>query len=73
MAENENENNFLDDIMSDPNVGPEDEMTLDEMIAEDDNIVALKTEMSQLKDGYMRALADVENSRKRADLSLIHL
>ena len=52
MAENENENNFLDDIMSDPNVGPEDEMTLDEMIAEDDNIVALKTEMSQLKDGY---------------------
>lgn len=67
MAENENENDFLDDIMADQNIGPEDEMTLDEMVAEDHNVVALKTEVLELKDGYMRALADVENSRKRAD------
>ncbi len=67
MAENDNENQFLDDIMADPLGGPEDEMTLDEMAEEDDNIVALKSEISELKDAYMRALADVENSRKRAD------
>ncbi|MEN8840982.1 MAG: nucleotide exchange factor GrpE, partial [Octadecabacter sp.] len=67
MAENDNENQFLDDIMADPLGGPEDEMTLDEMAAEDDSTVALKTEISELKDAYMRALADVENSRKRAD------
>ncbi|AKS47712.1 molecular chaperone GrpE [Octadecabacter temperatus] len=67
MAENDNENQFLDDIMADPLGGPEDEMTLDEMAEEDDNIVALKSEISELKDAYMRALADVENSRKRSD------
>ncbi|HCP82185.1 MAG TPA: nucleotide exchange factor GrpE [Octadecabacter sp.] len=67
MAKNDNENQFLDDIMADPLGGPEDEMTLDEMADEDDNVIAFKTEIAELKDAYMRALADVENSRKRAD------
>ena len=68
MADNKEENDqFLDDIMAETDLGPEDELTLDEMVAEGDDIVALKTEIVELKDGYMRALADVENTRKRAD------
>jgi len=53
--------------MAETDLGPEDELTLDEMVDEGDDIVALKTEIAELKDAYMRALADVENSRKRAD------
>ncbi|MDC0116159.1 nucleotide exchange factor GrpE [Octadecabacter sp.] len=67
MADKDNTDQFLDDIMAETDLGPEDEMTLDEMVSEGDDIVALKTEIAELKDGYMRALADVENSRKRAD------
>ena len=33
----------------------------------DDELAALKAERDDLKDRYMRALADAENSRKRAD------
>lgn len=67
MADKDNTDQFLDDIMAETDLGPEDEMTLDQMADEGDDIVALKTELAELKDGYMRALADVENSRKRAD------
>ncbi len=67
MADKDNNDQFLDDIMAETDLGPEDEMTLDDLMAEGDDIVALKTEIAELKDGYMRALADVENSRKRAD------
>ena len=67
MAEKDNNEQFLDDIMANTDLGPEDDMTLDQMVEEGDDIAALKTEISELKDGYMRALADVENTRKRAD------
>ena len=67
MADKDNNDQFLDDIMAATDLGPEDEMTLDEMADEADDIVALKTEISELKDGYMRALADVENTRKRSE------
>jgi len=67
MAEKDNEEQFLDDIMTDPSAGPEDDMTLDELVAEGDEMDALRDENAQLKDAYMRALADAENTRKRAD------
>lgn len=67
MSDKDNNDKFLDDIMAETDLEPEDEMTLDQMADEDDNIVALKTEIADLKDAYMRALADVENSRKRSD------
>lgn len=66
MSDKDNDQ-FLDDIMAHTDLGPEDDMTLDQMVDEGDSIGALKTEIAELKDGYMRALADVENSRKRAD------
>ena len=63
----DNEDNFLDDIMAETGVGPEDDMTLDDLVAEGDDMDALREENNQLKDAYMRALADAENTRKRAD------
>ncbi|MEJ6813413.1 MAG: nucleotide exchange factor GrpE [Octadecabacter sp.] len=67
MADKDNE--FLDDIMADVNSGPEDEMTLEDLANEevDENVVDLHAQIAELKDAYMRALADVENSRKRSD------
>ncbi|PVA07668.1 nucleotide exchange factor GrpE [Thalassorhabdomicrobium marinisediminis] len=67
MADTDKNDQFLDDIMAETDLGPEDEMTLEQMADEDDSIVALKTEIQELKDGYMRALADAENTRKRAE------
>ncbi len=45
------------------------EMELDQadMTAANDEIEALKAERDDLRDKFMRALADAENSRKRAD------
>lgn len=45
------------------------EMDLDQadMTAANDEIEALKAERDDLRDKFMRALADAENSRKRAD------
>ncbi|WP_431297790.1 nucleotide exchange factor GrpE [Tabrizicola sp. BL-A-41-H6] len=45
------------------------EMELDQadMAAANDEIEALKAERDDLRDKFMRALADAENSRKRAD------
>jgi molecular chaperone GrpE len=45
----------------------EDPMSLDELAAEGDEIEALRAENAELKDAYVRALADAENTRKRAD------
>ena len=69
MADKENNDQFLDDIMADVNSGPEDEMTLEDLANEevDENVIELQAEIAELKNSYMRALADVENSRKRAD------
>jgi len=67
MANDKKEDQFLDDIMAEVEEAPEDLMSLDEMVDESEDIIALKTEIAELKDGYMRALADAENTRKRAD------
>lgn len=45
----------LDDMMEDPLADPSDE------------VEALKAERDEFRDKWMRALADAENSRKRAD------
>ena len=41
MADKDNNDQFLDDIMADVNAGPEDEMTLEELANEvvDDNVI----------------------------------
>lgn len=77
MADKDNTEQFLDDIMAETDLGPEDEMTLEQLAEQDpedavpqedgEDTAALKAEIAQLKDGYMRALADAENMRKRAD------
>ena len=48
----------------------EDQAALDEMLAADegyDEVSALMAERDEYKDRFMRALADAENARKRAD------
>lgn len=60
----ENEEIFLDD--------PEEELAEDEAelapeAVEQDEIAALRSEVADLKDRLLRALADVENTRKRAE------
>lgn len=47
----------------------EDQATLDQMAADDgyDEVAALMAERDEYKDRFMRALADAENARKRAD------
>ena len=52
---NEQNEQPLDDILADPLADPTDE------------IAALTAERDELRDKWMRALADAENSRKRAD------
>ncbi|SCY26292.1 nucleotide exchange factor GrpE [Paracoccus tibetensis] len=53
--------------MNEPNEQPLDEM-LDEPQAEADaELARLSAERDELRDKWMRALADAENSRKRAD------
>ncbi|WP_375687874.1 nucleotide exchange factor GrpE [Pseudooceanicola sp. LIPI14-2-Ac024] len=59
------ENDFLDDIEA-----AEEEAYADEMAELDDEAVeidSLRAERDQYKDRFMRALADAENARKRAD------
>ncbi len=67
---------FLDDIMSE---AEEEHMTLDELAAEEvdedgagdgdevSELDALRAERDELKDRFMRALADAENARKRSE------
>jgi molecular chaperone GrpE len=62
------EQEFLDDIADVEAEQDADEMIdIDEAAAELDEIDALRAERDEYKDRFMRALADAENSRKRAD------
>ncbi len=65
MAE-PNENEFLDDLAE---AEAEAYADLDELENEAIALDELKAERDEYKDRWMRALADVENSRKRADKS----
>lgn len=53
--------------MTDQNQLPEDEMFDDPLADPGDEIAALRAERDELRDKFMRALADAENARKRAD------
>jgi molecular chaperone GrpE len=62
------EQEFLDDIADVEAEQDADEMIdIDEAAVELDEIDALRAERDEYKDRFMRALADAENSRKRAD------
>ncbi|MCZ4352072.1 nucleotide exchange factor GrpE [Roseovarius aestuarii] len=64
MAERKNED-FLDDIDAVEREAYESDMV--EITEEELEIDALKAERDKLQDKFMRALADAENMRKRAD------
>ncbi|WP_282603293.1 nucleotide exchange factor GrpE [Paracoccus sp. PARArs4] len=52
--------------MTEQNEQPIDDM-LEDPLAQDDALDALTAERDELRDKWMRALADAENARKRAD------
>ncbi len=60
----ENEEAFLDDPEEEP---VDDEAELSPQAVEQDEAAALRAEVADLKDRLLRALADVENIRKRAE------
>ncbi len=64
MAEPQ-ENEFLDDIEAAE--AEESEIDLEEISTEEAELDSLRAERDQMKDKFMRALADAENARKRAD------
>lgn len=66
MSEPKREDQSLEDILTDAAEGDEP-MSLDELAEEGEEIIALKAELAEMKDAYIRALADAENTRKRAD------
>ncbi|TGN68678.1 nucleotide exchange factor GrpE [Paracoccus liaowanqingii] len=53
--------------MTEQNEQPMDEFLDDPLAEQDDEIARLTAERDELRDKWMRALADAENSRKRAD------
>lgn len=65
MSEQKPEEQILQDVMAEAT--GDEPMSLDDLAEEGVEIEALQAEVSELKDAYMRALADAENTRKRAD------
>lgn len=62
------EQEFLDDIADlEAEQDADDMIDIDEAATEFDEIDALRVERDEYKERFMRALADAENSRKRAD------
>ncbi|WP_347138288.1 nucleotide exchange factor GrpE [Paracoccus sp. SSK6] len=53
--------------MNDQNEQPIDDILADPLAEPVDEVAALTAERDELRDKWMRALADAENSRKRAD------
>lgn len=60
---------FLDDIAeAEADVFGDDQLDItEEALKEEDEMEALRKERDELKDRFMRALADAENARKRSD------
>ena len=70
------EDDFLDDIEDAASEEAEVEMIdINEEADRLDELEAIKNERDEFRDRFVRALADAENARKRADkdLSLIHI
>jgi len=64
------ENEFLDDIetaAAEEAEAADEYIDIDAEVAAADELDAIKAERDEYKDRFMRALADAENSRKRAD------
>jgi len=64
------ENEFLDDIetaAAEEAEAADEYIDIDAEVAAADGLDAVKAERDEYKDRFMRALADAENSRKRAD------
>jgi molecular chaperone GrpE len=64
------ENEFLDDIetaAAEEAEAADEYIDIDAEVAAADELDAVKAERDEYKDRFMRALADAENSRKRAD------
>ena len=64
------ENEFLDDIetaAAEEAQAADEYIDIDAEVAAADELDAVKAERDEYKDRFMRALADAENSRKRAD------
>jgi len=70
MAKHKNRHDLMEEIegafLDDPEAEIDDEEITSEA-AEQDEALALRVEVADLKDRLLRALADVENIRKRAD------
>ncbi len=65
MADPKKDDDFLDDILA---AAEEEAMALSEEIDDEAiEIDALRAERDELKDRFMRALADAENARKRSE------
>ena len=61
-------NDFLDGVSDYENVEDQEELIdIDEEVAQFDEIDAIRAERDDYRDKFMRALADAENARKRAD------
>lgn len=65
MADSKREDNFLDDIEAAE--VEERAFETEEPAAEELELDALRAERDELRDRYMRALADAENARKRSE------
>lgn len=66
MAE-EKENAFLDEIDDEALASEDDLIDIDEEASVYEQMDQLRAERDEMRDRFMRALADAENARKRAD------
>jgi len=62
---NENKDEFLDDI--EPLEAEQDRIEEEDAAAEVDELEQMRAERDEMKDRFMRALADAENTRKRSE------
>lgn len=70
MAKHKNKHDLMEEVEERFLDDPEEELVEEEITeaaAEEDEASALRAEVADLKDRLLRALADVENIRKRAD------
>lgn len=67
MAKQRNGDDFEEGFLDDIEAADDDEIEFDEAAVEADENAALRAEVAELKDRLLRALADTENTRKRAE------
>ncbi|MER2507446.1 nucleotide exchange factor GrpE [Amaricoccus sp.] len=67
MAKDKNKHDLEEQFLDDPEIEFEDDEDLSDEAVEADENAALRVEVAELKDRVLRALADAENMRKRAE------